>query len=480
LQKFLSRKEGSVRLMGVFGSSASSGKDGVERASGGGADIAPGRLSEEQYRENFSDLVPPLDQKAALAEANRCYFCYDAPCIEACPTGIDIPGFIRKIATDNVRGSAIRILEANILGGSCARICPTEVLCEQACVRTAQENKPILIGLLQRYATDRFFVSGEHPFSRAPRTGKKVAVVGAGPAGLSCAHRLSMLGHDVTAYESRPLAGGLNEYGVAEYKLPEKFAQREVDWLLKIGGIEIVYGKTFGKDIGLAELRGGFDAIFLATGLGGVKALETAGESLRGVINAVDYIARLRQAEDFSKLPVGRRIVVIGGGNTAIDIAIQTKRLGAEDVTIVYRRGPETMGATEYERELAQINGVKIKHWARPARLMGKDGHVSEAVFEYTKLDAQRKVTGTGDTFALPADMVFKAIGQIFISDPLEEDGHVLLELTDGKLAVDAEGRTSIAKVWAGGDCTPGNDLTVRAVQDGKLAAFSIDRALRA
>jgi glutamate synthase (NADPH/NADH) small chain len=289
-----------------------------------------------------------------------------------------------------------------------------------------------------------------------------------------------MLGHDITAYESRPLPGGLNEYGVAEYKLPEKFAQREVDWLLKIGGIEIVYGKTLGKDIALAELRSEFDAIFLAIGLAGVKALETEGESLGGVINAVDYIAELRQAEDFSQLPVGRRVVVIGGGNTAIDVAIQTKRLGADDVTIVYRRGPEAMGATGYEQELAQINGVKIKHWARPNSLIGRDGHVSQAIFEYTTLDRQEKLTGTGDTFALPADMVFKAIGQIFISDPLKENGHVLLEVRDGKLVVDAEGRTSIAKVWAGGDCTPGNDLTVRAVQDGKLAAFSIDRALRA
>jgi glutamate synthase (NADPH/NADH) small chain len=469
-----------MRLMGVFGSSASSDKDGVGQASGGGADIAPGRLPAEQYRENFSDLVPPLDQKAALVEANRCYFCYDAPCVDACPTGIDIPGFIRKIATGNMRGSAIRIFEANIFGGSCARICPTEVLCEQACVRTAQEKKPVLIGLLQRYATDDFFASGEHPFNRASRTGKRVAVVGAGPAGLSCAHRLSMLGHDVTVYESKPLPGGLNEYGVAEYKLPERFARKEVDWLLKIGGIEIVYGKTLGKDVALADLRSGFDGVFLATGLAGVKAIETQGEDLGGVINAVDYIARVRQAEDFSKLPVGRRIVVIGGGNTAIDVAIQAKRLGAEDVTIVYRRGPEAMGATKYEQELAQTNEVKIKHWARPAKLVGKDGHVREAVFEYTKLDSQGRLTGTSDLFALPVDMVFKAVGQIFVPGLFEENGCVPLELKDGKLAVDAEGKTSLAKVWAGGDCTPGNDLTVRAVQDGKLAAFSIDRALRA
>jgi glutamate synthase (NADPH/NADH) small chain len=398
--------------------------------------------------------------------------------MEACPTGIDIPGFIRKIASDNVRGSAIRILEANIFGGSCARICPTEILCERACVRTAQADKPVLIGLLQRYATGALLESGEHPFTRAQPTGKKIAVVGAGPAGLSCAHRLAMLGHDAVVFESKSRAGGLNEYGVAQYKLPNDFAHKEVDWLLKIGGIEIRFGKTLGIDISLAELRSGYDAVFLGVGLSGVRALEVEGESLDGVLNAVDYIARLRQSKDFSELPIGRRIAVIGGGNTAIDIAIQCKRLGAEDVTLVYRRGPETMSATGHEQELAQINGVKIKHWAQPARLVGEAGHVREAVFEYTKLDGKGGLIGTGESFALPADMVFKAIGQTFIPDPVE-GSHGLLTLAGGKIAIDDEGKTSLQGVWAGGDCTPGDDLTVSAVQAGKIAALSIDRMLR-
>lgn len=442
-------------------------------------DIATGRLKAEQYTENFDDLVPVLDRKTALVEANRCYFCYDAPCIEACPTGIDIPGFIKKIATDNVRGSAVRILEANIFGGACARVCPTEILCEQACVRNAQENKPVTIGRLQRYATDHLMATGEHPFTRAPLTGRKIAVVGAGPAGLSCAHRLAMLGHDVVVFEAKAHPGGLNEYGVAEYKMPDHFARAEVDFLLKIGGIEIRTGQALGRDITLSGLRRDYDAVFLGMGLAGVKALEAEGEELAGVMNAVDYIADLRQADDFGQLPVGRKVVVIGGGNTAIDIAIQIRRLGAEDVTLVYRRGPSEMGATHHEQELAQVNGVRIKHWARPVKLTGQGGAVREAVFEYTQLDADGRLIGTGDHFAIPADMVFKAIGQSFVPDPLRQDGRELLELKGAKIAVDAEGKTSLDKVWAGGDCTPGQDLTVAAVQDGKIAALAIDRALR-
>lgn len=451
----------------------------AKESAGRKPDIAAGRLSPEAYRLGFGDLHPPLAREAALVEANRCYFCHDAPCVEACPTGIDIPQFIRQIATDNIEGSGRTILAANIFGGACARVCPTEVLCERACVRQAQEAKPIAIGRLQRYATDPLLEEGRHPFARGPRTGKRVAVVGGGPAGLSCAHRLAMLGHDVTVFEARDRLGGLNEYGVAEYKVADHFARAEVDFILGIGGIELRVGQALGRDLTLAELRRGFDAVFLGMGLAGVNALGSEGEALEGVMNAVEYIADLRQAGSFAAVPVGRRIVVIGGGNTAIDVAVQTKRLGAEDVTIVYRRGPEAMGATGHEQEFAQINGVKIKHWARPLRLTGSNGHVAEAVFEYTRMEAQRLV-GTGESFALPADMVFKAIGQVFLADPLREGGRELLRLEDGRIATDKEGRTSLAAVWAGGDCTRrGEDLTVRAVADGKRAALSIDRALR-
>ena len=444
------------------------------------ADIESGRLSAAEYLENFGDVYPPLDRKTALIEASRCYFCHDAPCLEACPTGIDIPSFIKKIATDNVKGSAVRILEENIMGGACARVCPTEVLCEEACVRNAQEHKPVQIGQLQRYATDWLMDQGVQPFERAPSSGRRVAVVGGGPAGLSCAHRLSLLGHEVVLYEARDKLGGLNEYGIAAYKVPDDFAQREVDFILALGGICVQTNQRLGETFGLAELRRDYDAVFLAMGQSGVNALRLDGEDLEGVANAVDFIASLRQSPSPAEVPVGRRIVVIGGGNTAIDIAVQTKRLGAEDVTIVYRRGKETMSATWHEQEFAQVNGVKIKHWAQPRRLLSENGVVSGIEFEYTQLDESGRLTGTSDGFRLNADMVFKAIGQAFVTDPLRSGGQDLLEFDGGRIAVNADRQTSLANVWAGGDCVPGEDLTVSAVQDGKIAAIAIDRFLRA
>ncbi len=441
-------------------------------------DIATGRLSQPEYARNFGDIEPPLTPQQAPIEASRCYFCYDAPCIEACPTGIDIPSFIHKIASDNIRGAAMDILQANIFGGACARVCPTEELCEEVCVRTAQEGKPVNIGLLQRYATDRFFEGGEQPFERAAPTGRRIAVVGAGPAGMSCAHGLARLGHEVTVYEARDKAGGLNEYGIAAYKMIDDFAQRELDFILAVGGITLEPNRALGADISLAGLRRDYDAVFLATGQTGVKALEIEGQSLGGVRPAIDYIAELRQAKDLSALPVGRRIVVIGGGNTAIDIAVQTKRLGAEDVTICYRRGPDEMGATWHEQEVAQTSGVKIKHWVRPVRLHGEDGHVSGIELEYTTLGDDGRLAGAGDTAILPADSVFTAIGQVLIADPLAEESSELLDLRDGRIAVDEDLQTSLPGVFAGGDCIDGLDLTVQAVEDGKIAARAIDRLL--
>lgn len=436
------------------------------------------RLSDEEIARNFSDMHPPLGRPEALIEADRCYFCFDAPCTTACPTGIDIPGFIQKIRSNNITGSAHTILRENIMGGMCARVCPTEVLCEQACVRNTHEDQPVNIGLLQRYATDPIFGSGAALFERGPDSGKRVAIVGGGPAGLSCAHRLSMLGHSSVVFNRDEKPGGLNEYGIAAYKTVDDFAQREVEYILSIGGIEVRNNSVLGKDFTLADLQDDYDAVFVAFGLGSVKDLGLPNENVDGVLNAVDYIAELRQAKNKGDLPVGDHIVVIGGGMTAIDIAVQTKRLGADTVEIVYRRGPDEMGASRYEQEFAQTSGVNIRHWAKPKKLLAGD-RIAGVEFEKTKLDAKGKLSGTGETFCLSADIVFKAIGQTTSEATL---GAITgtLELNHGKIVTDDERRTSLPGVWAGGDCVDGgDDLTVSAVQDGKIAALAIDRYLR-
>jgi glutamate synthase (NADPH/NADH) small chain len=441
-------------------------------------DVAGGRLRAEDYARNFADLHPPLGRHEAFVEADRCYFCYDAPCIQACPTHIDIPLFIRQIQADNPDGAARTIFDANIMGGICARVCPVETLCEQACVRNLAEDKPVTIGMLQRYATDHLMARGEQPFRRAEPTGRRVAVVGAGPAGLACAHRLALHGHEVTIFDARKKPGGLNEYGIAAYKTVDDFAQREVEFILSIGGISIETGKALGRDFSLADLREDFDAVFLGIGLAGVNALGTEGEAAKGSIDAVDWIAELRQAEDLAALPVGRRVVVIGGGMTAIDAGVQSKLLGAEEVTIVYRRGQADMKASLWEQELAQTRGVRILHWAKPLRLLADGaGNVHAVALERTRLDDGRLV-GTGEILTLHADMVFKAIGQTFVPDPLDGSA-ASIRLDGGRIAVDEERRTSMPGVWAGGDCVAGgDDLTVAATQDGKLAAESIHRAL--
>ena len=439
-------------------------------------DIRAHRLSREDIDRNFSDLHPPLRRSEALIEADRCYFCFDAPCTTACPTGIDIPAFIQKIRSDNVRGSAQTILNENIMGGMCARVCPTEVLCEEACVRNTHEDKPVEIGLLQRYATDPVFENNSQLFSRAAASGRKVAVVGGGPAGLSCAHRLAVLGHEVVIYNRDDKLGGLNEYGIAAYKTVNDFAQREVEYILSIGGIEVRRGTSLGEDTTLSALADEYDAVFVGIGLGDVNELGVAGEDLPGVENAIDYIAELRQADDKTTLPVGSKVVVIGGGMTAIDVAVQSKRLGAERVDLVYRRGVAQMGASAYEQELAQTNGVTIHHLAQPLRVLGTDA--AEGVeFEKTVLDESGTLKGTGETFSIEADTVFKAIGQR-LKDDLHDDGS--LQLQNGKIVVDKEQATSLPGVWAGGDCVVGgDDLTVSAVQHGKMAAIAIDRHLR-
>lgn len=416
--------------------------------------IVAHRLPDEVVAQNFNSYMPAYDAHEARVAADRCYFCHDAPCMTACPTSIDIPLFIRQIATGTPEAAARTIFAQNILGGMCARVCPTETLCEEACVREAAEGKPVEIGRLQRYATDALMAKGVHPFTRAPATGKTVAVVGAGPAGLACAHRLAMHGHDVTVYERRAKAGGLNEFGIAAYKSTDDFAAREVDWLLKIGGITIKTGQELGRDFTLAGLEAGHDAVFLGIGLAGVNALKIPGEDLAGVRNAVDFIAELRQSRELSSLPVGRDVVVIGGGMTAVDAAVQSKLLGAQNVTMVYRRAKEHMSASLYEQEHATAAGVTIVYGAAPVKIVGQSA-VSAVEFAY----------GNGDTFTLAADQVFKAIGQTLSGAPIAQDGKKLVKRA--------------GKVWAGGDCAAGGeDLTVTAVAEGRDAAEEINAML--
>ena len=434
--------------------------------------VVPGRLTPHELAANFVDVAPPLTDHEARVAADRCYFCHDAPCVTACPTSIDIPLFIRQIATGTPDAAAMTIFHANILGGMCARVCPTENLCEGSCVRMDAEGDPVEIGALQRYATDGLMAQGAHPFRRAAPTGKRIAVVGAGPAGLSCAHRLAAKGHEVTIFEARPKPGGLNEYGIASYKAVDGFAQAEVDWILGVGGIELRHNHRLGHEITLEALRAEYDAVFLGMGLGGVNALRAEGEERRNVLDAVSFIRDLRQASDLTALPVGRDVVVIGGGMTAVDAAVQARLLGAENVTIVYRRDQSQMGASRHEQDHATKAGVRLVCNAAPVSIHG-NGAVVEVEFAYTAVDPDGGLHLTDDRFRLRADQVFRAIGQRLdgVPDTLALDG--------GKIGVAGPGRTSIPGVWAGGDCAAGgDDLTVTAVAEGRDAAEDIDAHL--
>ena len=439
-------------------------------------DVRPGRLSASEYALRFGDATPRMNPAQAVLEAERCLYCFDAPCATACPTSIDVPSFIRRIADGNLRGSAHAILDANPLGGMCARVCPTENLCEAVCVRnTQEEGKPVAIGRLQRYAVDALLESAQPQiFTRAPDTGKQIAVVGAGPAGLACAYTLARLGHNVVVFDARPKAGGLNEYGLASYKTPGNFAQAEVQWLLGIGGIEMRTGWTLDNVAQLDALRKDYDALFLGMGLSSTHPLGVPGESLAGVQDAIAFIARLRQEDDLSTLPVGRRVVVIGGGMTAVDAAVQSKLLGAEEVHMVYRRGAETMTASTAEQAWAQTHGVTIHHWLAPLEISehpqaaGQVGAISFA--RQALVNGQLVATGERETW--PADSVLKAIGQQLGNPVLEQAGFAL---TGGRLVTDGAGLTSLEGVWAGGDCRAGGlDLTVEAVEHGKQSAKAI------
>ena len=438
-------------------------------------DVRPGRLDIADYAQRFADAAPRLSAAQAVLEAERCLYCFDAPCSVACPTHIDVPSFIRRIAEENLRGSAKAILQANPLGGMCARVCPTENLCEAVCVRATQEGRPVAIGRLQRHAVDALMESRQPQlFARAQASGRKVAVVGAGPAGLSCAHTLAKLGHEVVMFDAKPKAGGLNEYGLASYKTPNNFAQAEVKWLLAIGGIAMRHDWKLQTVAQLSALRQDFDALFLGMGLPNTHQLGIPGEALFGVQDAIDFIATLRQTEDLSTLPVGRQVVVVGGGMTAVDAAVQSKLLGAQDVHMVYRRGPQAMGASKAEQEWAQTHGVVIHHWLSPMEVMPNSfdpKYVGAVRFARQKM-AGAKLVATGETLVIESDMVLKAIGQT-LGNPLLAQAD--FELRDGRIATDLNGLTSQRGIWAGGDCRAGGlDLTVEAVQHGKLSAQAI------
>lgn len=421
----------------------------------------------------FTDLHPPLTAQQALVESQRCLYCSDAPCLDACPTQIDVPAFIAHIAQDNINGAARSIYQQNILGGSCARVCPTEILCEQACVRK-DETQPIKIGLLQRYALDHARFSA-HPFQRLASTGCRVAIIGAGPAGLACAHELALLGNEVEIFEAENKPGGLNEYGVAKYKLTDDYAQKEIAFLLKIGGIRIHYRHTLGLTIHLSQLLVEFDSVFLGAGLSRSRQLDMDNESSPGMLAAVDTIKELRQCQDLTQLPVPRRCIILGAGNTAIDIAVQIKLLGAEHVTLVYRRGMASMSATDVELDLARQHQVQFVMWAQPLKiLLNPQGQLRGMQFEKTALH-QDHLTARGETFELEADMIYKAIGQQLLPTLASE-----LRIEHGKVWVDDQFQTSVPRVFAGGDCIERDpDLTVYAVQHGKLAARAMHQAMQ-
>jgi dihydropyrimidine dehydrogenase (NAD+) subunit PreT len=400
-------------------------------------------LPEEQLARNFAEIAPPLTPDAAALEANTCLFCYDAPCTAACPTHIDVPAFIRKIASGNLRGAARVILDANPFGHSCARACPVEVLCEGACVLNQRDEQPIKIALLQRHATDHVLAHRLRLFEPGPPSGRRVAVVGAGPAGLSCARDLVRRGHAVTVFEAQDRPGGLNTFGIAEYKMTPAVALAEVADILDLG-IELRTGVMIGRDVSFDALLADYDAVFVGVGLGLTNRLGIPGDSLPGVVDALTFIAHLK-THPYRETRVGRRVVVIGAGNTAIDAVTQAKRLGASDATIVYRRGEADMPCFDYEYELAQRDGCVFRFHCTPRRILGVH-HVEGLEVEHA-----------GEIEVLPCDMIITALGQA------ARDEFLL---------------PSHPKVFVGGDFANGGAEIVNAAAEGVRAAARIDEML--
>lgn len=439
------------------------------------------KLTSEQYEKNFRELYPPLNYGSAIAEASRCLYCYDSPCMRACPTHIDISQFIKKIFTDNLLGSAKTIFNSNWVALTCAKACPVAVLCEGACVLNEKGDKPIEIGRLQRYVIDNYFNQGMPTlFSKKSSNGRNVAVIGSGPAGLSCGAELALLGYNVTIFEQSDIPGGLNTWGIAPYKMRKQDALKEVE-LVKSFGVNVKTGTGIGTDISFDELYKKYDAVFLGIGLGESHALSVNGEELSGVVNALDFIEQVK-TEDWESVPVGKRVAIIGAGNTSIDAATEAKRLGAEEVMIIYRRSSQDMSAYKFEFDLAKKDGIIFHFLTAPRKVVGKkfvEG-IECIRMEPGEPDAKGKRTVfpvPGTEFTIPVDMVIKAIGQEAQNDFISSIPGV--KFVSGKIQINSDNyQTGNPKVFAGGDCINGGKEVVNAAYDGKMAAYGIDHYL--
>jgi glutamate synthase (NADPH/NADH) small chain len=437
--------------------------------------IRNNRLTEEEYARNFSEIHPPFETRdAALVDANRCLYCYDAPCTKSCPTGIDVPKFIKQIVTGNLKGSAHTILTSNIMGGGCSRVCPVEKLCEGACVYNLMEEAPIPIARLQRYPTEKAIREKWPLFERDAPTGKKVAIVGAGPSGLSAAHVLARAGVEVTIYEKEARGGGLMTYGIAAYKVTPEFCADELEYILSIGGITVKYEQELGRNLALADLKKQYDAVYLAFGVGLARQLDIPGEHFAGVVDAIKFIYGIR-AEGYPVVPVGDKVAVIGMGMTAIDAATQARRLGAKEVTLVYRRTQAEMSCTEAELNIAKADGCRIVWLAAPKAILGDSGRVTQLICGEMELgepdgSGRRSPVDTGRTLILDVDMVIKAAGQVPFESLVTAEGIVN---SNGRIKID-KSATSLPGVFAGGDNVNGGKEVVDAVQAGKDAAAAI------
>lgn len=440
--------------------------------------IQNNKLSPEQYTQNFADIHPPFETpEGALIEANRCLFCYDAPCTKSCPTSIDIPTFIKQIATENIKGAAKTIFDSNIMGAGCARVCPVEKLCEGACVFNLLHEQPISIARLQRYATEPAIENNWRLYQAPTANSKKVAVVGAGPAGLACAHALALKGVQVTIFEKETKGGGLMTYGVAAYKVTPEFCEAEVNFITSVGNIHIEYGKELGKNLQLSSLQQNFDAVFLGIGVGLARQLNIEGEELEGVVDAISFIYDLR-TKPYNEIAVGNKVAVIGMGMTAIDAATQSKRLGAKEVTLVYRRTENEKPCTAAELDIAKLDGCNITWLAAPLQIKGNEaGKVTHLICTQMQLSdpdpaGRPTVVPTSKTFELEVDMVIKAVGQMPFETLISQ---YALQHTHGKPIIQVHnGATSVAGIFAGGDCVNGGKEVVDAVQAGKNAAQGI------